>query len=313
MVITMDALPDVFTPEVVDRLASVRNPSDTLRMRVETLTACGPACSTDPRVIHNVRWLRAQRAAWEAYVSAAFACGLMEGERGVDLRQRLTDTDDDNFRGAMAECMTCWFLGGKLRLHVQPTAVGRPGKAPDFSIVTDREAIPVEVKAPYVPMPQATVWCGDNADVLARTLDQANQQFAVGHANVLVIVTNSDNPLFGGRDELIKAFFGEDTYQITYNRQTGETVDERSVFSPRGKFLKLWGNSTPRFTRTAAVVRLREASRTERGQSWIEPEWVVLHNPFCPNPVRPNLWGDRPQLVVDGDVMRWTDGSPAMG
>lgn len=252
-----------------DRVIRLPTPHPSVPLRVETLTACGPACSTDPRVIRNVRFLRAQRAAWETYLAAALICGLMDGERGLDLRQRLTGVDDDNFRGAMAECMTCWFLAGKLQLHVRPSAVGRPGKAPDFSIVTDREAIPVEVKAPHVPMPQATVWCGDNAVVLARTLDQANEQFAVGHANVLVIVTNSANPVFGGRDELIKALFGEDVYQITFNRQTGETVDERSVFSPRGKFLTLWANSTPRYTRTAAVVRLREAYRTERGRNWM--------------------------------------------
>jgi hypothetical protein len=117
---------------------------------------------------------------------------------------------------------------------------------------------------------------------------------------------------------LIRAFFGEDVVEITFNRDTGETVGEQVKFSPRGKFLRIWEGRKPRFTRIGAVVRLREHLAERRSDAdefrvWIEPRWVVLHNPFCPNPIPPNIWGDCPQFLADGDVMRWSDGAAVFG
>jgi hypothetical protein len=142
-------------------------------------------------------------------------------------------------------------------------------------------------------------------------LDEENKQFAQGLQNVLLIVPNSDNPLFGGRDELIRAFFGEDTYVITFDRQTGEAVKEEWKFSPKGKFLRLWNDGKPRFTRTSAVLLLKGHVRVSDGQ--IDVSCFVLHNPFASASVPADIWGDFPQFIVDGNVMRWTDGTAPWG
>ena len=84
---------------------------------------------------------RALRAAWWAYIEHADGVGLLDD----DLRQRLTNEDDDAFRGALAECQTCWFFDHKLGIHLRR----HNGAGGDF----DNGAQPrVEVKAPYVPL-----------------------------------------------------------------------------------------------------------------------------------------------------------------
>jgi hypothetical protein len=55
-----------------------------LDFRVRVLAAGGLNPSADCQA------LRAYKSAWEVYLSAAFACGLLDGEHGRDLRERLT-------------------------------------------------------------------------------------------------------------------------------------------------------------------------------------------------------------------------------
>ena len=203
----------------------------------------------------------------------------------------------------MAECMVCWFLTSTLKLSVTPTGAGRPGKVPDLAAHANGQSIHIEVKAPHAPLPTGTVWCGDNSGLLAQALDVANSEFAKGKQNALILVTDCSNPLLGGRDDLVKAFFGEDVLQIMFNRQTGEPVEERVVFSPKGKFLKHWDEGKPRFTRTSVVVRLRErlVEGDGRREQWIEPRWLSSDNPYCPDEIPSVVWGDCPQLIVDGE------------
>jgi len=70
--------------EVVDTLHRVPNPSIALDFRLRVLAAGGLNPSADCQA------LRAYKSAWEVYLSAAFACGLLDGEHGRDLRERLT-------------------------------------------------------------------------------------------------------------------------------------------------------------------------------------------------------------------------------
>src|SRR5688572_26957694 len=117
--------------------------------------------------------------------------------------------------------------------------VARPikqgGRVPDFTATIGERQLVVEVKAPYKPMPVSSGWWGNGSELLAQTLDEGNRQFASGRANVLVIVTNASNRFFGSRDDLVRAFIGEDLYQIVLNKQTGETIREGTVFSTDGK------------------------------------------------------------------------------
>ena len=81
---------------------------------MDVLTASGPIPNEDPWGA-RVRHRRAERAAWDTYLAAGFACGLLDGEHGSDVLARLTGIDDDNFRLAMAECMVAWFFAARLR------------------------------------------------------------------------------------------------------------------------------------------------------------------------------------------------------
>jgi hypothetical protein len=112
----------IFTPEVVDALQRIPNPSSTLNFRLRVLAAGG----LNPSPLNQA--LRAYKSAWEVYLFAAFACGLLEGEHGSELRGRVTGADDDNFRSAMSECLAAWYLAGRLKLRIEPRPEGRTGR-----------------------------------------------------------------------------------------------------------------------------------------------------------------------------------------
>lgn len=175
-----DPLRAVFTSDVIAIWR--KNLTPELVKRLEILCACGPYPS-DPARAAEVRCLRAKKAAWEVYLFTAFACGMFEGNRGNDLRGRLTSTDADDFRSAMAECLVCWFLAGKSKLPVDSEAPGRNGRALDMRLVTDQGEIGVEVKSPFRERPKpppgkrGVFWSGDDADKIAEALESANKQF----------------------------------------------------------------------------------------------------------------------------------------
>jgi hypothetical protein len=294
-----DPFREVFSADVLTKLKEGRDSSKELQARLDILTASGPL-PLDRFKAYDERYVRARKARWEAYLDAASACGLLTGDVGADVRGRLTGTNDDHFRSAMAECMACWFFLAQLKLSVAHRGLGRPGRIPDLCVRSDTLSVTVEVKAPYSPPPDGAMR-GNYSRRLADTIDQANKQFAEGAPNVLVVVTNTDNQFFGSRVDLVRAFIGEDE------------LWEGVMPSPRWKVSKVWDKGAPRFTRVGAVVRLREQLELCGGVSepvytTVEPRWVVLHNPFCPVPIPTDIWGDCPQLLVDGDVVRWTDG-----
>src|SRR5215470_14819268 len=102
--VPQEPLWDVFTPEVITKLRQIRSPSDRLQNRLAIIAAGG----LNPSQLN--RELRAYKAAWEVYLTAAFAIGLLEGEHGKELRARLTGSDDDNFWPALSECFVAWYL-----------------------------------------------------------------------------------------------------------------------------------------------------------------------------------------------------------
>ncbi len=109
------AMDRVFDSTTVERLRQM-----SAFDRCEVLTARGSATS-DPGVDRKVRVLRARRAAWETYLDSADACGLLD----VDLLARLRGRDDDDFRGAIAECLSAWVLSTCLGYRLTPRPAGR--------------------------------------------------------------------------------------------------------------------------------------------------------------------------------------------
>ena len=306
----LGSLNQVFTEAVIAGLKDVSSPSDALIARINILTASDPDSSDEGTRRWN-RYLCARNTAWDHYIGVTRAAGLLD----ADIEARLRSPDDSNFRSAMAECMTCRLLAHELGLHVFGRHEGRPGTALDFGIARADGNISVEVKSPYAEKPSGSIWGDDHSHILERALDDANKrQFAEGRRNVLALVPQVDFPVLAGRSPYIKAFFGEQKLVFTIDRKTGRSISEpEAKFIADGKFLRLWP-LTPRFTRLGAVLAIREAliesGDGEDFQAQMELRWFVLHNPNCPNPIPEDLWGACPQLVVDDDVMRWTDDRP---
>jgi len=307
-----DALRAVFSGEVLRYLHETPNPTSHLSERLSILTACGPY-PLDPDIAQRLRWLRSRRAAWEAYLTAAFASGLLDGAHGCDVRARLTGRDDDNFRSALAECLVCWFIAAKLKLPVAPWPAGRPGKVPDLLVNPGEDEITIEVKAPYVPPPNGRAWWGDCAAELAECIDSANAQFEQGRRNVLAIVPKLRDSVYHARYQLIRAFYGEHKFMVPLSRDTTTDFAARTRFFPEGKFLKRWPE--PRFTRTSAVLCLEEydeefGENTAFYRIWTEHRCLLLHNPHSSQPIQRDLCPCCPQFVKVQDTMIWTDGKP---
>lgn len=261
-----EPLKAVFTPDVLRALSTATNPTETLLHRLNVLTASGPL-PDDEEQAYSLKWLRARRAAWEVYLEASFACGMFAAERGADLRSRLVGIDDDGFRSAIAECMTCWFLAGPMKLHVEGLAQGRGSKMLDMCALLPEGVTGVEVKAPFRERPiGTTTWWGNDADKIRQCIERANKQFHDGCANLLVIAPTLRTRMFADRRVLVQAIYGESVIVFDVNPKRGRLENHRLEFSPRGKFLntRLAGGQTlksdgvPAYRRVSAVLCIEE-------------------------------------------------------
>jgi len=228
-----DVLRVIFSPEVFARLDSARNPSESLSFRLRVLRAHGPY-PCDPWAASELRFLRAWKAAWSTYLYTAFACGMFEGDQGRDLRARLTGVGDADFRSAMSECLTCWFLAGRLKLTVNPRALGRKGKKLEMLIEFGDGDVGVEVKAPLRERPVSGVWHGDDADKIVGALRAAERQFDKSRRNILVVVPSLGRELFSHREPLVRASYGETKITWQMNTETGEGGPTKIKFFPEG-------------------------------------------------------------------------------
>lgn len=313
-----DSLKTVYDASVMQRLTQVTQPPEDLLFRINVLQASGPRPS-DAETSVNLRKWRAVKAAWEAYLDAAFACGMFDGTDGKDLRARLTGTDANTFRGAMAECMACWFFVGRLGLQVSPRPPGRKGRNLDLGVIVDNLCICVEVKAPHRELTEDVHW-GDDSDIIARCLDDAQKQFNAGQHNVLVLVPTLRMRVYDWRNQIIHALFGKEVIALAIDRRTGSAVGEpSSEFVPDGRLLAtvrkdgrwLKPNGMPKNTKIGAVLCIEEQLVGMHDgplhQSWIDHKALVLHNPHATHPIPRGIWRDIPQLVPDKGRMVWTD------
>ena len=322
IILPEDALKEVFTPDVMASLRSHKNPSKRLEWRLQVLEASGPY-PCDECLSYRIACLRAQKAAWEAYVAAAFACGMFEGEQGRDLRARLTGKGDDGFRGAMAECEVCWLLAGRMKLPVQPEASGRVGKNLEMRVVFANCDIGVEVKAPFRPIPRSPTgeylpWNGDDADKIRQCLESANRQFTDNCRNILAIVPDLRTPMYDHRQDLLRAAYGESKITCPIDTATGGPAGPIEVkFFPEGKFLNtttpggadLKPDGFPAYRRISAVVCIEEEMKPCGSDlMWVDHRVLVLHNPYAYHPLSQVMFQEFPQLVPVWNEMQWTDG-----
>lgn len=329
-------LKDVFPPEVL--AAWKRRPSKDIIERWQTLEAEGFYSTTNPHA-SAVRHRRGQKAAWETYLAAAFACQLFEGAKGSDLRSRLAGWDSDNFRSAMAECMACWYLAGKCRLSINPSAPGRGAKNLEMVVFWKDASIAVEVKAPHQESPASRIGSGNGSHKLETVIERANKQFDNNGPNLLVIVPSLRLRMHHHRTALAHALYGQTMMEFRINRETGTAEEEGEArFVPVGKLFKAQkADGSPGYQRISAVLcieqypmdsyphpsdredrliswRWREADMlhdSPANQVWMEHRALVLHNPFAYFPLDQELFHHLPQMVPDGPTMRWTDGHDA--
>jgi hypothetical protein len=300
----------LFTPDAITSLRRVSVPSTMLDFRLAVLAAGG----LNPSYAN--RRLRAYKAAWEAYLVAAFSCGLFEGKDGIDLQARLTGIDDDNFRSALSECFAAWFLAGRLKLELEPRPEGQSGRHLEFAIRLRDSEIKVEVKAPSRPI-TSDFWRGDDADLLESALQQANRQFRPGDSNLLVVVPHLRLPIFdvGDRRPIERAFIGETLIQIPIDTRTGGPAGpERLVFKQSGSFAKSWRSGLEddrtwkrRFTRVGAALFLNEYIHDSDGGIEMRHRALIVHNPHALVPVPRDFWSGIPEFFCDAGRWRWSD------
>jgi hypothetical protein len=291
-----DAVAKVFTADVLDALGAIKrrpaHPGDHL---AEPVRQRHIMFSESP-VKGNA--IRALRAAWWMYIEHADGVGLLDN----DLRQRLTSQDDDDFRGALAECQTSWFfncrLGTGLRRHA--------GSGGDFD---DGATMRVEVKAPYVPV-QSDVIHGDDSDVLAKCIKKAGEQFDESTTNLVVICPLLRTPVWMQRDQIVKACIGEWAISVPVSLDGSEPGDAKPIFLQNGKLAKMFpkgGAFGPDHRRVSAVATIEEKVCVKPEGWTIQHIAYVVHNPFAAVRAPESIFDDHPQLVLRDTSMSWTD------
>jgi hypothetical protein len=300
---TPDAVARLFTPRVLRNLAAIKrqpsHPADDAGwpMRVRHTIFSGQELPGEA--------MRARRAAWCSYVVHADAAGLLDR----DLAERLTSESDDDFRGALAECLAVWFFAQRLdvtlRRHV--------GSGGDFEA---EGPLRFEVKSPYVPVFGNTI-SGDDAEALGASIKKAGKQLEPGLANIVVIVPMLRTPVWMDRHQLVKATLGEWTMAVSVGMSPGAAaVEPEPVFLQEGKLAKLFpaGDGTMKalHRRVAAVVVIEEELRVVAAKPVVDHLVHAVHNPFATREAPERLFKGYPQLVVRGEGMLWTDrpGSP---
>lgn len=256
---------------------------------------------------HDIRCWKAFKAAWDTYIHAAYVCGLFSGKSGSDLIGRLTDTDNDNFQGAIAECLACWLFAGKFKMPVNPRPKGNADHELEFIATSDTGELHVEVKSPYRSFSR-DLWSGDDSDKIEGCLESANKQFRKDSKNVLVLVPSLRLPLYGARGSLIRALYGEEKFVMQFDPQKGEAIGPTTLeFFPEGHFLKFRKDEgKPRFTRTSLVLSVEE--KYNERYSFVDHNILILHNPCALQPCEDLRLGDFPEFKRHGDYLRWSDG-----
>ncbi len=337
----MAALGDVFPPDVVAAFAArIGTATPLARHRYNVLTAHGPF-PTDDGEVFRLKRLRAERAAWEAYLDAAAATGLLD----ADLVERMRSDVDHNIRSARAECLASWFFAGKRRMRITPRPRGRGASVLEFRVEHDATPFNVEVKAPFVARPGNT-WSGNDASVLEACFLEAQRQFDHGTANVLVIVPQLRVSVTEHRRQFVEAFIGHDLLAVPVSLDGSQVPEPHPFFKPDGRLAKVWGEQGRRHTRVSAIVVIEEryhdraalrssytaaqledaaarhdieliedAMREELRNRYARDELVtvdhevfVIHNPFAPLRIVEEIFAPYAQLVPRGDeTMVWTD------
>ncbi len=309
----VDRMKSIFDDGVMRRLA--RAPQTmSLQWRRLVLTATGPTPSDwiDADLLLRAR---AQRAAWEVYVDAAHAVGLLDPPHDRDLVQRLASVDDDQFRSAIAECLAAWYFRGRLGLPTSARPTGNRNRPLELLVKIPEGDVHVEVKSPLVePICDGVARSVDDSGLLEDRLAKAASQFGHDTMNLLFLTGRLTLPIMDHRRFLSKAFYADQRMVIPIGKSTGEQAGPMRVeYIPDGRFLKHWGDEGPRHTRVSGVIFVEEHIRDiptigRESKRMVFHDSLVMHNPNATHPLPEDMWGDCPQFVRRGEELLWTDG-----
>jgi hypothetical protein len=292
------AISRLYTPKVLSRLASIQRAAPPREDAAADSVRQRHIIFSGEKLTGHA--MRVRRAAWWMYLEHAAAVGLLDEE---DFRQRLVDVDDENFRGALAECLVSWFFSKRLGVELRRHSGGGARHA-DFEGADD---LRVEVKAPYVPVP-GPAWSGDDAAVLRQCIQNAGGQFKKNMVNVVVVVPLLRTPVWMQPDQLVKATIGEWAIVVPVSLDPAVPAPPRTMrFLPRGKLAALHdGGTRTHLTRVSAVACIEEETMLGKDGVVLSHYVHVVHNPFAANPLPSTVFGDRRQLVVSGpSEMTW--------
>lgn len=315
-----DALAYVYDAATIERFheflaAAHANSADErnvthVRWLVQVLTTRGEPPREDPSQAQLHARRLASRRALDAYVSAADVCGVLD----ANVVERLRSSEERNYRSARAECLTAWFLAGKLGHRVAPIAGGgRARKQLEFGATTHEGPLAVEVKASRVDVAWKFVR-GDDFKALEKDMRDASDQFGKGSRNLLVLVPDLRMPVHAHRPQIEK-LIGDRVMVVPVALQRDvRAPDPYPSFVPRGRFVRPGkvaedGTRLPAHTRVSAVMTI-EVVLVEDGKrpTFIDHKVLVVHNPNAEQPIDPRTFGDYPQLVkINEEEMVWTD------
>ena len=302
----MRAINRLFSPEVIEHLANVNRPA------ASEWDSAGVPVRERHRVLaasEGNGWWAAWRTAWADFLEAAELCGLLTDP---ELLGNLTGDGDEQFRGAMAECLAAWYFATYLGMEVMAKPEDKSSKNVDLLVKTQDGEFFVEVKAPHVPRISSHV-AGDDTEVLVRCIKAAGRQAKKGRCNLLVVVPLLRTPLSFYRDQLLGATVGQMVWKVPVSLERGvEPPPAEVVFKQDGKLARLrpsGGSFSTDLTRIGAVLSIElRMTEDEEERRQVEPFVLAVHNPFAECPIQPESLGCERQLVVKDGHMQWTDG-----
>lgn len=300
---TIDRL---FTSDIINSLAAIQRHNvseyDVRGWIMRDRHLIVQAIATDDR-------LHGQRQMWADYLDEAESVGLVANPSFVS---RLTGTDDDNFRSALGEAMTVYYLNRELGMSMKanPESTVSGERSVDLVGQAGTQDVHVEVKAPHVPRTGKN-FSGDPEAILG-AIRSAGGQFKKGRANILVVTPLLRVEVYDNRHQILKPTIGERALAIPIQMEGSERQESYPTFVQDGKLAMPRYNSSgvfaPNFTRIGVVMSIENRYRhVDNGPNTLGHAAVVVHNPFAEVPIDPAVFGDVPQWVCIDGMMHWTD------
>jgi hypothetical protein len=268
--------------------ASASAHAEHVRHRHDVLSAHG-AGPGEPAHARRQRRLRAQRAVLDAYIEAAYVCGVLDEQ----LTERLRAIDPSVHSAAVATCLACWVFGGMLGCRVSSRSVGG-GVELGVSSLSDTYAIDVRI-------PELTA---DGAHGITSALAASPRRAAPHAKNLLVLVPSFRSAQRTDRAVLERALVGD----LATDAQGGTGwLAERPEVSAVVviEVLETSGSDEP--TEPGDLGAWTPRRTTPDSDLWPEHGVVVVHNPFASAPTKDTTFARFPELVKRGNSLVWTD------